>query len=241
MLLAKVTQFPLAIWLPLVNLPFIAIAYIQLGIAFAVRSSLAILGLAIVLALCPFPDVTKDLVLTAVFGGFFIGAGIGFAIRGGAVLDGTEIAALLISKRVHILKVGDVILVFNIILFLVALALLNVEQVLYSILAYMTAAKTLDFIVYGFEEYTALTIISSQNSTLKEKITFDLGRAVTVFKGYGGIRGVEQEILYCVVTRLEVGEVKKIVHQVDDQAFIAIQALAGVEGGLIKRAAIHAH
>src|SRR5438093_13637308 len=134
MLLAKVTRLPLAVWLPLVNLPFIALGYRQIGRAFALRSALAIGGLAAVLALVPFPDVTSDRVLTAVFGGFFIGAGIGLAVRGGAVLDGTEIAALLISKRSHLLRVGDVILIFNVALFLAAITVLGVDPALYSIL-----------------------------------------------------------------------------------------------------------
>ena len=98
--------------------------------------------------------------LTAVFGGFFIGAGIGLAVRGGAVLDGTEIAALLISKRSHLLKVGDVILLFNVVLFLVAMSLLGVEEALYSILTYVAAARTLDFVIHGIEEFTAITIVS---------------------------------------------------------------------------------
>src|SRR5262245_16841483 len=136
MLLSKVSPVPLAVWLPLVNIPFIVIGYRQMGRAFAIRSALAITGLAVVLAVVPFPDVTPDLLLTAVFGGFFIGAGIGLAVRGGAVLDGTEIAALLISKHSHLLKVGDVILLFNVVLFLVAMTVLGVEPALYSILTY---------------------------------------------------------------------------------------------------------
>jgi uncharacterized membrane-anchored protein YitT (DUF2179 family) len=235
MLLAKTTSLPLSIWLPLINIPFIAIAYHQLGKVFAIRSSLAIGGLALILATVPFPDVTHDLVLTAVFGGLFIGAGIGLAIRGGAVLDGTEIAALLISKRIHILKVGDVILLFNVVLFIAALSLLGTEQALYSIVTYAAAAKTLDFVIYGFEEYTAITIFSGKNSSIREKITGDLGRGVTVFQGYGGLSKDDQEILYCVVTRLEVGEVKKIVQSIDSNAFITIHPLASVEGGYIKR------
>jgi len=239
MLLAKTTSLPLSIWLPLVNIPFIFIAYWHLGSAFAIRSTLAIAGLALTLVVLPFPDITQDLILTAVFGGFFIGAGIGFAIKGGAVLDGTEIAALLISKRVHILRVGDVILGFNIVLFLVALSLLGVDQALYSILTYVTAAKTLEFVVNGFEGFTAITIISAHNSLIREKITGMLGRGVTVLRGFGGKSQVDQEILYCVVTRLEVGEIKKIVHEIDAQAFIVINALASAEGGVIKKVVHH--
>ena len=167
MLLAKTTGLSLSIWLPLVNLPFIAVAYRHMGPAFAARSVLGIAGLAACLALVPFPDVTPDLVLTAVFGGLFIGAGIGLAIRGGAVLDGTEIAALLISKRADLLRVGDVILGFNVVLFLVAMSILGVDAALYSILTYMAAARTLDFILYGIDEYTAITIVSDQHAAIR--------------------------------------------------------------------------
>jgi uncharacterized membrane-anchored protein YitT (DUF2179 family) len=239
MLLSKISPLPLSFWLPVVNLPFIALGYRHLGRAFAIRTVLAIAGLSATLAFVPFPDVTPDLVLTAVFGGFFIGAGIGLAVRGGAVLDGTEIAALLISKRSHVLKVGDVILIFNVGLFLTAMTLLGVQAALYSILTYLGAAKTLDFVIYGIEEYTAITIVSSQSSQVRERITGELGRGVTVFKGRGGVSGEDQDILYCVVTRLEVGSVKTIVKAVDPSAFVTYQALANVEGGLVKRIGIH--
>lgn len=239
MLLAKMTQLPLAIWLPVVNLPFIAVGYRQIGWAFAIRSTLAIAGLTLALAVIPYPDVTPDLVLTAVFGGFFIGAGIGLAIRGGAVLDGTEIAALLVSKRSHLLSVGDVILLFNIVLFLVAIFVLGVEPALYSILTYVTAAKTLDFVLHGIDEYTAITIMSEQSTVIRERITHELGRGVTIFKGHGGMTGRELEIMYCVVTRLEIGKVKAIVRDVDPAAFVVFHPLAGAEGGRIKQTTLH--
>ena len=239
MLLAKLTPWSLAVWLPVVNAPFIIVGYQHMGRAFAVRSALAIGGLAVVLATVHFPDVTPDLLLTAIFGGFFIGAGIGLAVRGGAVLDGTEIAALLISKRSALLKVGDVILLFNIALFLTAMRLLGVEPALYSILTYIAAARTLDFVIYGLEEFTAITIVSSQSAAIRERITGELGRGVTVYKGYGGHTGHEQQILYCVVTRLEIGKVKAIVRSVDENAFVVSHALADAEGGVVKRPALH--
>jgi uncharacterized membrane-anchored protein YitT (DUF2179 family) len=239
MLLAKVTPAPLSVWLPLVNAPFVALGYRQMGRAFAIRSAFAIAGLSAALATMHFPDVTPDLLLTAVFGGFFIGAGIGLAVRGGAVLDGTEIAALLISKRSHLLKVGDLILGFNIALFLAAMSILGVEPALYSILTYLAAARTLDFVIYGLEEYTAITIMSSRSALIRERIVGELERGVTVYKGYGGLTGAEQEILYCVVTRLEIGKVKTIVRAIDEHAFVVSHALADAEGGVVKHAAMH--
>src|SRR3954467_9688944 len=239
MLLGKVTAVPLSVWLPLVNAPFVAIGYRQMGRPFAIRSALAIGGLSVVLATVHFPDVTPDRLLTAVFGGFFIGAGIGLAVRGGAVLDGTEIAALLISKRSHLLKVGDIILGFNIALFLAAMSILGVEPALYSILTYVAAARTLDFVIYGLEEFTAITIMSSHHARIRERIIGEMQRGVTVYKGYGGLTGAEQDILYCVVTRLEIGKVKTIVRGIDPHAFVVSHALADADGGVVKRAALH--
>ena len=238
LLLVKTSGLPLALWLPLVNLPFVVVGYRQMGRAFAVRSALAIAGLAVVLATVPYPDVTPDLVLTAVFGGFFLGAGIGFAVRGGAVLDGTEIAALLISKRVSVLRVGDVILAFNVVLFLIAMTVLGIDAALYSILTYVAAARTVDFVLYGIDEYTAITIMSDMNATIRERITRDLGRGVTVYRGYGGLSGAEQDILYCVVTRLEIGKVKSIVRALDETAFVVSHTLADVDGGVVKRSGL---
>jgi len=234
MLLEKTSGVPLSILLPLVNLPFIAPAWKHLGRAFAIRSILAIGGLAVALATIHYPDVTPDLLLTAVFGGFFIGAGIGLAVRGGSVLDGTEIAALIISKRSRLLKVGDIILIFNIVLFLTALRLLGVEAALYSILTYVAAARTLDFVIHGIDAFHAMTIISDRSVEIRARITNALGRGVTVYTGRGGKSGIEREILYCVVTRLEVGKVSGIIQELDPDAFVTIQSLSYVQGGIVK-------
>ena len=239
MLLAQTTGLPLAVLLPVINVPFIAIGYRHVGKAFAVRSTLAIAVLSLVLATVHFPDVTADLVLTAVFGGFFLGAGIGLAIRGGAVLDGTEIAALLISKRSSILRVGDVILGLNVVIFVIAIWVLGVNQALYSILTYVAASRTLDFVINGIEEYTAMIIVSPESNAIRESITWKLGRGVTVYKGEGGVSGAPQDILYCVVTRLEIGRVKSIVREHDVSAFVVTHALSDVDGGVLRRAVNH--
>ena len=244
MLLSDVVGLPLSIWLLIINLPFIALGYNQIGKKFAVKSALAIAGLSICLAVIKYPDVTPDKLLTAVFGGFFIGAGIGLAIRGGAVLDGTEIAALLVSRSSHLLRVGDVILILNIFIFLAAAFFLGVEIALYSILTYVAASKTIDFLLHGIEEYTAITIVSAKNEAVKEAIINRLHRGVTVYKGHGGmgstgVNDSQQEILYCVVTRLEIGSIKNVVREIDSTAFITTHSLSDVEGGLIKRADLH--
>jgi uncharacterized membrane-anchored protein YitT (DUF2179 family) len=239
MLVSKTTGLSLSVLLPLINIPFVAVGYHQIGRGFALRSVIGIAGLAAALAVVPYPDVTSDLVLTAVFGGFFLGAGIGLAIRGGAVLDGTEIAALLISKRADVVRVGDLILGFNAVLFLFAMSILGVNQALYSILTYVAAARTLDFVLHGIDEYTAITIVSEKNKAIRERITGDLGRGVTIYKGYGGVSGAEQDIIYCVVTRLEISKVKAIAREIDAHAFVVFHALTGAEGGMVKTRGFH--
>ena len=239
MLLSDVLGLPLSILILIINLPFIAVGYRHVGKAFALKSALAIAGLSVCLAVVKFPDITPDKLLTAVFGGFFIGAGIGLAIRGGAVLDGTEIAALLVSKSSNLLKVGDVILILNIFIFSAAAFFLGVESALYSILTYFAASKTIDFLIHGIEEYTAITIISEKSEAIRESIIRVLGRGVTVYKGRRGWTDAEQDILFCVVTRLEIGKVKGVVKELDGAAFILIHPLADAEGGIIKRGALH--
>jgi uncharacterized membrane-anchored protein YitT (DUF2179 family) len=235
MLTSMVFNYPIWILILVFNLPFILLAYRQVGIGFAVKSALAITGLALCLAVIPYPDVTPDKLLTAVFGGFFLGAGIGFAIRGGAVLDGTEILALIISKKSHILTVGDVILAMNIIIFSSAAFFLSIESALYSMITYFAASRTVDFILHGIEEYTAVMIISERSDEIKKAIINSLNRGVTVFNGRGGKSNREQDILYCVVTRLEIGGVKTIASGIDPAAFIIIHPLSAVDGGVVKK------
>ena len=239
MLLANVLGYPLSVLIPLINLPFIALGYRQIGWAFALKSTLAIAGLSLCLAFVNYPDVTPDKLLTAVFGGFFIGAGIGLAIRGGAVLDGTEIAALLISKSSHLLKVGDVILILNIFIFAAAAFFLGIDSALYSVLTYIAASKTVDFLIHGIEEYNAIIIMSERNDEIREAIVRVLSRGVTIYNGRGGMTGKPMHILYCVVTRLEIGRVKNVVNEIDGAAFMVIHPLADAVGGIIKKTTLH--
>jgi uncharacterized membrane-anchored protein YitT (DUF2179 family) len=235
MLLANIFGISLAILILAINLPFIALGFRQIGAKFALRSALAIGGLSACLALVRFPNVTTDRLLTSVFGGFFIGAGIGLAIRGGAVLDGTEIAALLISKSTQIFRVGDVILILNIFIFGTATFFLGIEPALYSILTYFAASKTIDFLIHGIEEYTAIIIISEDSHAIRQAIIGFLNRSVTVYKGRGGLSDTERDILYCVVTRLEIGKVRSTVRALDPDAVMMTHPLSDAEGGLFKR------
>jgi uncharacterized membrane-anchored protein YitT (DUF2179 family) len=239
MLLADVLGFPLAILILLINLPFIILGYWQMDWKFAARSALAIVGLSLCLALIHYPDVTSDKLLTAIFGGFFIGAGIGLTMRGGAVLDGTEIAALLVSKKSHLLKVGDVILLLNIVIFSTAAFILGIESALYSILTYFAASKTIDFLIYGLEEYHGIIIVSPKSEEIRQAILHNLNRGVTVYQGRGGMSETEQDILYCVVTRLEVSKIRTLAETIDETAFIVIHHIADASGGMVRKRLLH--
>ncbi|GAB4043895.1 YitT family protein [Spirosoma jeollabukense] len=243
MLLASLFDIPLPVWLLLINLPFIGLGYRQFGKQFALKSTLAIAGLSLSLAVIPYPDVTPDLLLTAVFGGFFIGAGIGLAIRGGAVLDGTEIAALLISRSSHVLKVSDVILVLNLVIFGAAAFFLGLNPALYSMITYFAASKTVDFIIHGIEEYTAVLIVSKNNQAIRGRI-IEQGWGVTILNGQGGYgkHGNHQDIdtiLYTVVTRLEIVKLRTAVLEIDANAFIIQHSVDDVAGGKVKSLPMH--
>jgi uncharacterized membrane-anchored protein YitT (DUF2179 family) len=235
---------PLSILILSITLPFVANGFHQIGKKFAIKLTVAIAGLAVLLFFFRFPDITPDDLLNAVFGGLVLGAGFGLAIRGGAVLDGTEIAALLISRKSHLLHVGDVILIMNVMIFGTAMLLLSVESAMYSILTYAAASKTIEFLIHGVEQYTAVTIISQKSSEMKEAIINQLGRGVTVYRGQGGMGSTgaidgDQDILLCVITRLEIGSVKSLIFGIDPQAFVTTHTLTDVQGGMIKRPVLH--
>jgi uncharacterized membrane-anchored protein YitT (DUF2179 family) len=239
-LVADATGLPLSVLIFIINVPFLFLGYRKLGVTFALKGAAAIGGLSLVLAFMHFPDVTPDKLLTAVFGGVFIGAGIGMAIRGGAVLDGTEIAALLVSKKTQVVRVSDVILILNVVIFGAAIIQLGVEKALYSILTYLAASKMIDFILNGLEQYTGMTIISAKGEEIRVAITQNLGRGVTVYEGksgYGkdGHINAPREIIFTVATRLEVPLLKKEVLRIDPAAFIVQQSVDDTTGGLLKR------
>jgi len=243
LLAARFIHLPLSVFLVVLNLPFIWLGYKSLGRSFAVRALAAILGLAVVLVVVHFPVLTQDKMLIAVFGGFFLGAGIGMAMRGGGVLDGTEILAVYLSKKGN-LSVGDFVLVLNILIFLVVAVVLDIQTALYSILTYLAASKTIEFVVNGIEEYTGVTIISEHSDAIRRALTERLGRGVTVYNGHRGFgsRGEQPkplEIVFTVVTRLEVGQVTDAVNTIDPRAFIIMHSVNDAKGGMVKRRALH--
>ncbi len=185
LLISALTKIPLYILIICVNIPFIILAHQVMGRQFAIKTVMAIAGLALVLAFVSFPNVTDDNLLVAIFGGFFLGAGIGFAIRGGAVIDGTEVLAIFLSRKVGA-TIGDIIIVINVLIFGAAAYFLGVEIALYSMITYLSASKTLDFIVEGIDEYIGVTIVSSQSEEIRQMIINKMGRGVTVYTGKSG-------------------------------------------------------
>ena len=240
MLCAASSGLDMSIWLLLINLPFIVLGYLQVGKSFGLKCGLAILSLAFAVHFVQIPSFTHDRLLSAVFGGVFLGAGIGLSIRGGGVLDGTEIFALLAGRRLGA-TVGSIILVINIVIFSAAAFILSVESALYSMLTYFAASKTVDFLLYGLEAYNGMLIFSQNNEKIREAILNGLGRGVTIFKGRGGYSSADQDILFCVLTRLEVIKAKAIVNEIDRNAFLVLQQINDVQGGIVKRAGHHLH
>jgi len=239
LLINALTNINLSYLIILINIPFILIGYTQVSKIFAVKTLVAIVALAICVAVIDFPLITHDKLLISFFGGFFLGLGIGLSIRGGSVLDGTEVLAIYTS-RISALTVGDFILILNILIFSVAAYLLNIETALYAILTYLVASKIVDFVVHGIEEYTSVIIVSKKSNEVKEAIIEKMGRGVTVLKGksgYGkqGHREHDIDVIYTVITRLELQKLKTEIAKLDEEAFMVENSVNDIKGGMIKK------
>lgn len=242
LLISALTKIPLSYLIIGVNLPFILLGDRIIGRQFAIKTALAITGLAVVLATVTFPNITNDNLLVAIFGGFFLGAGIGFAIRGGAVIDGTEVLAIYLSRKFGT-TIGDVIIVINVMIFGAAAYLLGMEIALYSMITYLAASKTLDFIVEGLEEYIGVTVVSDKNEEIRQMIINKMGRGVTVYNGKSGYgkRGEmkETDILYTVITRLELNKLNSEIDKIEPNAFVVMNSVKDTKGGMIKKRPLH--
>jgi uncharacterized membrane-anchored protein YitT (DUF2179 family) len=231
------TPLSISLLIFILNLPFIFLARKQIGKIFAIKTFFAIIVLAISLNWINYPIITHDKLLVAVFGGFLLGAGIGFSVRGGSVLDGTEILSVYLNRRTGF-SMGEIIFFINIIIFSFAAVFLGIEIALYSLLTYLVASKSVDFISHGLEEYTGLTIISDKNKQIRKKL-FELGNGVTIYKGNKGYADdkdkKEIDILFTIVTRLEVSKIKSEISKLDDKALIIEEKISEIEGGVIKK------
>ena len=239
LLTSRQTGISVSLLIILFNLPFLFLGYKQISKVFSLKSILAITALAIAVAFIPYPNITSDKVLVAVFGGVFLGAGIGLTIRGGGVIDGTEVLAIYLSRKIS-LTVGDFILVFNIVIFSIAAYLLTIEIAMYSILTYLSASKMVDFILEGIEEYTGVTIISTHSQQIMNMIQNKLGRGLTVYsgrKGFGksGLSNQNVDIIFTVITRLEINRLTSEVNRIDPRAFLVMQSIKDTRGGMVKK------
>ncbi len=238
LLASELGSIPLYILLLLVNIPFIFLGYKVIGKTFAIKTAIAITGLAICVASFHFPEVTHDKLLVAVFGGFFLGAGIGLSVRGGAVIDGTEVLAIFLSRKFGT-TIGDIIMIINILIFSAAAYLLSMETALYSLITYMGASKTLDFVIEGIDEYTGVTIVSSHSEEIRKMIVETMGRGVTVYKGKRGFGSHGErrdiDIIYSVITRLELHRLNTEITKIDPNAFVVMNSVKDTKGGMIKK------
>lgn len=242
LLLHYFIKVDLSVFIILVNLPFVLLGFRQISKEFAVKSALAIFALAAAIQFIHIPALTEDKLLVAIFGGVFLGTGIGLSIRGGAVIDGTEVLAVQVSRRSS-LTVGDFIALFNGALFLYVAVLVNLESAMYSMLTYAAASRTVDFILNGIEEYIGITIVSRYSEQIRSVLINELHRGVTVYKiegGYGKKGNTEERrALFCVVTRLEVTALLDEIEMIDPEAFVIQQAIRDTRGGMIKRRPLH--
>jgi uncharacterized membrane-anchored protein YitT (DUF2179 family) len=242
LLISALTDWPLFVLLILINSPFVWLGKNFMGKTFAIKTALAITGLAICVAIVPFPNITDDKLLVAVFGGFFLGAGIGLAMRGGAVIDGTEVLAIYLSRKLGT-TVGDIIILINVVIFSLAAYFLSIEIALYSMITYLSASKTLDFSIEGIEEYIGVTIIANRCEEIRLMIVDDLGRGVTVYRGKGGYgrsgESVERDILFTVITRLELNKLNAEIQRIEPNAFVVMNSVKDTRGGMIKKRPLH--
>lgn len=236
---AYLSGLPLGALLVAFNLPFLVFGYRQIGRSFSLSTLFAVLVLgAGVTAFQAFRPATDDLLLASVFGGVVVGAGVGFIIRHGGSLDGTEILAIVLSRR-SAFSVGEIILFFNIFILGSAGFVFTWDRAMYSLIAYAVAFKVIDLVITGFEESKSAIIISGCPREIADAIMHRLGRGVTFLPGRGGYSDEAKEIIYCVITRLEVAKLKQIVAEKDPGAFVAIENVHDVMGGRFAKKPIH--
>lgn len=244
LLIHELYDINIAYVIVIANLPLIVMGAYQVNRNFAIKSMTAILGLGLCLLFIPYPQITSDKLLVSIFGGVFMGIGVGLAMRGGCVLDGIEVLALYTGKHISF-TISEIILGINIVIFLIAAIELGLPTALYSILTYYTASRAINFVIEGLEEYTGVTIISGQNALIKEQLVLNLGRGITVYKGERGFLkqsfDVSQpvDIVFTVVTRLEVRRLRNLVHEIDPAAFVFTSSIKDASGGVLKRRIRH--
>ncbi len=232
-IISKLTSIPLSILVLILNIPFVYIGYKNMGKGFLMRAVYSMVLFSLSLSYFAYFDTLIDAILLAtVYGGALLGLGVGLVIHAGGCVDGTESVALVISKRTS-LSVGQVVLIFNLIIYFVAGFIFGIDRALYSLLTYFITYKVIDLVSEGFEQAKAALIVTEKGTDMAEEIYKKLGRTVTKLKGKGLISG-EKEVLYCVLTRIEVFELKRICENLDQSSFISILEVSEIIGDHIK-------
>ena len=238
-MLSYITGWKLGVFLFVLNLPFFFIGYKQIGKTFALSTLYGIVVLSITsIFLHHVPAFTQDILLASIFGGMIVGVGVGIVIRYGGSLDGTEILAILASKKLPF-SVGEIIMFFNLFIFACAGFVYTWDRAMYSVLAYYVAFKTMDIIIAGLDESKFVWIISDEFREIGDAILHRLGRGVTYLSGEGAFSGDDKKVIFCVINRLEEAKLKDIVKDFDSSAFLAIGDIAEVRGGRFKKRDIH--
>lgn len=238
LILDYLTIIPFGILLVVINLPFLYFGYKHIGRNFFVSSIFAIVALALIeIPMHRIEPFVEDPLLATVFGGLLLGAGVGIVIRNGGALDGTEILGILLTKKLPF-SVGEFVMFFNVFIFGWAAFVLGMEQAMYSILTYYIASKTIDVVIQGLDDTKAVLIISEEYEEIGLAINDRLGRSFTKLHGKGGYLNSPKDVIYVVVTRLEITKLKQIVADIDSKAFLTIMATQEVHGGTFK-APIH--
>jgi uncharacterized membrane-anchored protein YitT (DUF2179 family) len=231
-------KIPLGMLTFVLNVPFFIIGYKQVGRAFTVSTLFSVICYSIgVSVLRPIPGITQDILLAAVFGGVVIGLGIGIIIRNGGSTDGTEIVAIILDKRVSF-SVGEIVMFFNFFILTAAGFIFGWDRSMYSLIAYFIAIKVIDIVVEGLDESKAIIIISDEHESISEAIMEGLGRGVTLLDGKGGFKGASTEVIYVIVSRLEIFKLKSIVYDFDEDALITIGSVE-TSGKNYKKKAVH--
>ncbi|MBC7745825.1 MAG: YitT family protein [Flavobacterium sp.] len=244
LLLHELYHFNLAYIIVIANIPFIVLSYFGVNLKFAVKTFFCVILLAVCLLYFPYPIITTDKLLISIFGGFFLGIGVGLTMRAGCALDGVEILALFTIKKTSF-TITEIILAINVLIFSVAALRFGMETALYSILTYFTASKTVDYVIEGIEAYTGVTIISGQSDLMKERLVNQLGRGITVYKGERGFlpgnfhQSSNCDIIFTVVTRLEMRKLKNLVAETDPKAFVFASTIKEATGGILRRRVSH--
>ncbi|MCR5559180.1 MAG: YitT family protein [Schwartzia sp.] len=236
---SEVTDWPLGVFLVLFNAPFLFWGYKQIGKSFAIATTAAIICLSMWSAIFePIPNVTEDVFLASIFGGIIDGIGVGLIMRAGGSLDGTEIVAIILDKRT-VFTVGEIVMFMNLFILSGAGFLFGWDKAMYSLIAYFIISKMIDVVLKGLDESYAVMIVTTEHEAVSEALLHRLGRGVTMLHGAGGYSGEDREILYSVVTRLEVGKLKEVVLEEDPNAFVTINAVNDIIGGRVRKKAIH--